>query len=159
MATLNNILGSNFITRKSAIHDCHDNQSNVVTLTTTPQKYTNDGTGGRNWYTTELWDTTNNIVDCSNLVVGSKLDISIDTTIDGGNKDTLIFVEFRCPNNGSPFTLKTITITIDKALTYQDEAVWNGYVGPEVQQYGIEIYSSASISGVDLSLRTILIRA
>ena len=158
MAELTDILENEFITRKSAIHDCHDTLTNSVTLTATPAKYTNDA-AERDWGTAVLWDTANNLVDCSALAVGSKLDVVLDSVIASGNQGAVVLVEFICPNNGSPFTLKQKVVTVARSVEYPEDATWVGYVGPEVQQYGVEIWSSVATGTVTLTKRKLLVRA
>jgi|GEM_PF-6014727 len=158
MKQLTDSLSEKFITRMSAIHDCHDTLTNSATLTTTPAKYTNDA-AERDWGTEELWDSVNSIVDCSGLVVGSKIDIILDSVIASGNQGATILVEFICPNNGNPFTMKQKIVVIERSVEYPEDATWVGYVGPEVQQYGVEIWSSVVTGTVVLTKRKILVRA
>jgi hypothetical protein len=151
------VLNDNFVPRKSAIHDCHDTGV-AKTLTTTLEKYTNDA-AVRNWNTVALWDTTTNYVDCSTLPVGSKLDIILSSDIAAGNQGALVLVEYRCPNGGAPFLLAQTTTAISKNDAYPERFAFTGYVGPEVQQYGIEIYSGLQSGSLDVSNRKLLVRA
>lgn len=158
MKQLTNALKDRFITRQSAIHDSHNTAATTATLTTTPAKYTNDGVA-RQWKTETLWNTTTNIVDCSALAVGSKIDVILDSLIASGNQGAIISVEFRCPNNGSPFVMKTSTLEVAKNVAFPAEIAWKGYIGDEVQEFGIEIYSSVLTGTVTLSERKLLVRA
>lgn len=155
MAELTDILEGEFVPRKSAIHDVHDTGT-AVTLTTTLQKYVNDG-AVRDWSTVEMWDTDH--LDCSMLPVGSKLDVILSSDVAAGNQGAIILVEFICPNNGSPFVVSDLSVPIGRADSYPERFPLTGYVGPEVQQYGIEIYSGLLTGSLDVSNRKLLVRA
>ncbi len=157
MAELRTILETEFIPRMSAIHDLADTGT-PKTLTTSLEQYTNDG-ALRNVSSTVLWDTVTNAVDCSELPVWSKIDIVLSSDIAAGNQGAIILVDFICPNNGSPFSIGQLSVPVDRADSYPARFPFAGYVGPEVQQYGIEIYSGLITGTLDVSNRKILVRA
>lgn len=157
MAELTAILEGEFIPRQSATHDVHDTGT-VVGLTTTLEKYSNDGVT-RNYSNVVMWDTVADMVDCTMLPVNSKIDISLSSDVAAGNQGAIIIVELRCPNNGSPFLLKQFSVPVDRADSYPVDVTWNGYVGPEVQLYGIEVYSGLQTGTLNVSNRKLLVRA
>ena len=166
MRLLGSILFNYFKPRKSGNDNVWDSTTEIaeggstIELTTSFVKYVNDGAGSYSFSNQAFWDSTNNIVDCSALPIGSKLDIKLTSDITNGNKDNAIEVEFRCPNNGSPFVVGEDYQLAKKASSYPEAFILLGYVGPEVQQYGIEIYSrKIETSTVTASNRKLLVRA
>ena len=157
MAELRDIMATEFIPSRDAYHDAVDS-GGPYTLTTTYAKYVNDA-AVRNESTLVMWDEVASHVDCSMLPVGSKLDIKVDSVVAAQNKGAVMLVKFECPNGGAPFTLEEIPVEVASNAAQSERWVLIGYVGPEVQQYGIDIYSKVETGTADVSSRKLLVRA
>ena len=166
MGILKDILFGNFYPRKSGIDDCWDSATELSgtgvakELTTSFVEYTNDRAGSYGFSTLAPWDGTTNSIDCSMLPVGSKLDIILVSDVENTNQDNAVEVEIRCPNDGNPFVVREIYEEVSKSASYPQPFKWQGYVGVEIQQYGLKIYSrKTGASTVTVANRKILVRA
>ena len=157
MAELKDIMATEFVPSRDAYHDAVDS-GGPYTLTTSYEKYVNDAVV-RDESTLVMWDKIANHVDCSTLPIGSKLDIKIDSVVAANNNGAVILVKFECPNDGAPFTLEEIPVEVASNVEQSERWILVGYVGAEVQQYGVDIYSKVETGTSDVSSRKLLVRA
>lgn len=150
-------LKDDYYTRQSAVHDVHDS-GGPYTLDTDYELYVNDAVT-RDVSSVVMWDKTTNHIDCSMLALYCKLFVKVDSTVAAGNKGAVILVKFECPNGGSPFIVEEVQVEVPSNDAKPSQWKMLGYVGPEVKQYGIDIYSRVESGTANVSNRKLLVEA
>ena len=162
MAELTTILAGENIPRRSGIDDVGSVAAPVVIADIDGYvEYVNAG-GGYEDGNGVFWNRSTNTLDCSSLPLYAKIDLVLRSTINVSDVNAIVTVKFECPRpagSGGPVVLDEIDIDpVKKSTDYRERALFHGYNGALVKQYGVKAYTKVSAGNVTISNRTLLAR-
>lgn len=155
---IRDVLEDNIIPRKSRIHDCVDTGTLQTLADGVRTVYTNDKLGYEyNNGTGDLWDSVNNKI--TDTILDAKIDIIVGGTMNAPSANTRLDVELVIDDTPEiPVKKRTLEISRN-GVNIDADMAFLVYNGAAAQADGFKIYLTAQGGSIDITNKSILVRA
>lgn len=164
MSYLQTLLATKLMGKQASIHDCHNTydvagNTEVIIGTGTSVLYTNDKVGyefKNAAYNT--WDSTNDLIDMSNVVLNSKVDILIGGEMKAGTANANLVVELIIPATVEIVVIDKTFVIPDVGAYHTDDINFHTYNSAAAKADNFQIRLSAVGGDITIKNKVLLTR-